>query len=524
MVKRALFVLVVFLFSQPGWCDYQELKDQLDQYSPPGERSVDLSLPAASPGQEAGGPLSPAQEKAFHVLMDIGAGSESVPVAGTTGMSAFEDWMDPSGFFTIPRDLEKKLSGADTDDHKAMVLLQGPVNPDLIAALAVLRNPGVAAARSSLAAERASFSQVADLDLVLARYSAFTEGLMNGVGPVKGRQSVQMIFPFPGVTALKGRVVAQAVMAAGEAVTMAEREAVTGVQKAFWDLVYLQKALAITRETLALLKNLNGVAESLYRAGKTGFQDVTRITVKVSVLEDSIITLREKQLNTRAVLLSFLNLPPDVFLGAPVMSSPSLNVPVLEALYPMAENRRQELRQMRARIVRMEYMLEMAETLVMPGFDLGFSQFNDTAITQVGSQAMVPGFPRQITASMGQGLPKKPWYGVGASWLEETKNRITSRREALRGMESDTRKMVRLAWYELDRAVRTSGLYGNTVVSLSRKALDVSTREYESGRITFADVAGSYSDWLQACLGYARSVSDIAIARIELERVMGTRL
>jgi len=524
MVKRALFVLLALFFSLPAWCDYQELKDQLNQYSPPGEMTMDLSLPGETSKQSGEAPFSPAQKKALPVLKDTQAISASVQAAGATAMGLSEELVDPPGFFTIPRDLEKKLAGAEMDDHQAMALLKGALHPDLLAALAVLRNPGVAAARSSLEAERATFSEVADLDLVLARYAAFTEGLMNGVGPVKGRPSVQMTFPFPGVTALKGRVVAQSVRAAGEAVAMAQREAVTGVKKAFWNLVYLHKALAITRETLALLKNLNGVAESLYRAGKTGFQDVTRITVKVHVLEDSIVTIREKQLNTRAILLSFLNLPPGIPLGAPVLITPSLNVPGLEGLYPVAEKNRQELRQMGALIARMEYMLEMAETLVLPGFELGFSQFNDTAVTQVGSQAMVPGFPRQISASMGQGLPKKTWYGVGASWLQETRNRISSRREALRGMEADTRKMVRLSWYELDRAVRTSRLYGNTVVSLSRTALDVSTREYESGRITFADVAGSYSDWLQACLEYARSISDIAIARIELERVMGTHL
>jgi outer membrane protein TolC len=61
-------------------------------------------------------------------------------------------------------------------------------------------------------------------------------------------------------------------------------------------------------------------------------------------------------------------------------------------------------------------------------------------------------------------------------------------------------------------------------VKLSQSALDVSTRGYESGTVSFADVIGSYTIWLKASLTLDRKRSDYGIAWAELEQVVGTSL
>ena len=508
MIKRIVFVFIVFFSPLTGWCDYNALMSRLEHYSPPPLRSV-LPLPSTD-----------------SLTLD-GEGVNGViemPSNGKTLGSTFDsrEWgIKKIDFFIVPPSLAKKLSGVGKDEKKAASLLKKQISPGLLSGMTLLRNPDIAQARSLVDAELATHSQVDDLDLVLGQYAGFTKGLMNGVGPVKGRSSIEKGFPFPGVTALKGQVVAQSVAAAREGLIMAQRDAVTDVQQAFWDLVYLSQAQEITRETLVVFKKLHGVADSLYRSGRTGFQDVTRLMVKVHVLEDALQTLQEKKRNIQAVILSLVNLPPGTYMGNPIRPALSFNVPQIETLYVRAQKNRQELKQIRAVIGKMERMVEMAETMILPGFDLGFSRNNDNAVMTVGSLSMETAFPKQISASMGKGLPKKPWYGVGASWLMETRNRLTAKREKLNAMEAQTRKMVRRAWYELDRAVRTSKLYGDTIVGLSATALEVSTREYESGRVAFADVAGAHSDWLKARLTHARAMADIGIYRAQLARIIG---
>ena len=534
MIKIVTMTTMMLLFGFPfsGWCNYVSLTTDLEKYSPPPMSqlfpSTDRETQKIRGADDSLGPHEKAGTQAIppssHGTTGGSAGVQAQPAGEAAGPGETLSGIlkKSSGFFVIPPPLARTLSGVDRDEKKAVALLKKQISPDLLSAMALLRNPAIARARELVDAESAAYTQVADLDLVLGQYAAFTRGVMNGVGPVRGRSSIEMEFPFPGVTALKGQVVAQSVAGANEALALAERNAVIDVQKAFWDRVYLIRAREITRETLAVFKNLHGVADSLYRSGRTGFQDVTRVTVKVDILEETLLTLQEKQQNADSLILSLLNLPPETVLGPPVQLTPSFAVPDIATLYTRAQQDRQELRQIRAGIGKMERMVELAETMILPGFDLGFSRYGEGAVMQVGSLAGAPSFAETIPASMGKGLPKKPWYGTGASWLMETRKRLAAKREALRSMEADTRKMVRKAWYELDRAVRRSKLYGEKVVALSATALDVSTREYEAGRISFADVAGAYSDWLQARLGHARAVSDIGISRAQLARVTGT--
>jgi outer membrane protein, heavy metal efflux system len=78
--------------------------------------------------------------------------------------------------------------------------------------------------------------------------------------------------------------------------------------------------------------------------------------------------------------------------------------------------------------------------------------------------------------------------------------------------EAATRTMVRNAWFTLDEARRQAALYRNTIISLSKDALDVTNREYESGKVPFADAIGAYQDWLDVNLTLQRKRSDMGIA------------
>ncbi len=84
--------------------------------------------------------------------------------------------------------------------------------------------------------------------------------------------------------------------------------------------------------------------------------------------------------------------------------------------------------------------------------------------------------------------------------------------------------MVRKGWFDLDRARRERSLYKDRLIDLSLTSLDVSTRGYESGKVSFADVIASYTGWLDVNLVSERRNSDLGIARAELERRIGTKL
>jgi outer membrane protein TolC len=428
-------------------------------------------------------------------------------------------------FYQPSADRMERLGPAADDPAAAASTLEGTFSLPDLETLALLRNPGVQAAKAEHQAVLAQFSQIERVDAVLGRYAAFTESLMTGVGPMTGMsREITNQFPSPGVTSLKGQAVDAAARAAQEGLSAARMDAVTGVRKIFWNLRFIGRARQIEAETMDLLDQLEAAADSLYRSGKTSFQDVVRITIRRKRLAEEIVTLRERERNLEARLLQLLDLPPETAVGRPETRQPERKLPKLESLYALARENRPELRRIRANIERMARMVEMGETMSRPSLSLDLSAYSDNAALQVGSQAMRPTFPEKTMASMGAGAPQKPFFGGREAWLEETKLRLAAMEERLKAMESMTEREVRDAWFELDRAIREARLFSETVVDLSRSALEVSSRGYESGSVPFASVIGAYTDWLDARLGEARKESDIGVARAELARVVGAGL
>ena len=491
---------------------YREMTSELDAYRPPpyfqslsgGTKFSDPAPTAPDPSRNEGRGQSAEMRKKWR---------QASEKAGVT-----------SAFYRPEPILFRRLSAVARNDAGAAGTLRDGYTLKTLEMLTLIRNPGIHAAESRVQAERQAFSQVSELDAVLEQYTAFTEGLMTGVGPMKGKDSIRMKFPFPGVTALKGEVVAQSVKAAAETLEIARREALTDIRKTYWNLLYVRKSREIMAETLELFRRLESVAGTRYRSGNTSYQDVIKVTIQSSILEEDLVTLTESARNLESKLLDILDLPPETTLGPPSDQAPDRNLPPLGRLYPLARERRQELRRMRDMVGKMARMLELAETMILPPYSLGLSYYDDDAVLQVGSAAVKPTFSDRTTASVGAGLPKTPWFGTNDAWLNGTRRSLDALKADLKKAEAGTDSQVRNAWFEMDKARREAALYRDKVVDLSKSALDVSTRGYESGSVSFADVIASYTNWLNVGLALARKVSDIGVARAELAQVVGTSL
>jgi len=172
----------------------------------------------------------------------------------------------------------------------------------------------------------------------------------------------------------------------------------------------------------------------------------------------------------------------------------------------------------------MERLIEMAESMILPTYTLGFSFYEDEAVTQVGTVATKEGFPVSTQASTGFGLPKMPWYGVQDAYLRQTQQELNALRRDLEKEEAGTSTLVRNAWFRLDLAKREESRYRNSILELTRTALAVSTQGYEAGNVSFADVISSYTSWLDTNLATARELSALGIARVQLENVVGAPL
>ena len=464
--------------------DYRDLRDAFDQYQPPAHVFL---RPAAAP------PETPAADDAFE------AEKQRLLELKTRWQEALGDLSAPTAFYHPDPQTLAALAPARTDTAALRAAVSQRFSQQVPEVLALLRSPAVKAAAHRVRAAVEKYSQVSAVDDILQRYAAFTEGARGGGGPVRGHGGVRTRFPFPGVLALKGQIVTHDVMAARERLEAARRDAVTAGRAAHWRLWFLHQVLSITERNIELLRELEQVSVTRYEAGRTSFQDVIKVRVRRELLDERLVTLREQLDNSRMAFREVLHLAPDTPIGLPQVNLADIRIPDLPALYDAALASRQELKVLRARVGKLDAMLEIAETLLLPPFDMGFSLYEERAIRQA----------------------KKPWFGIADSYLREMRQKRLAMHAELHRLQDATVAMVRRKWFALDRARREKRLYQHTVVQLSEAALDVSTSGYESDKVAFADVIASHTLWLDTNLALAEKRSAYGTSLAELEQAVG---
>ena len=512
MTYRPWLVLIITsCFIAPVHADYEKMNQDLKRYTPPA-----FFTPLAKEDEKSGNPYLESRDadQTAARIMELKSGIEKQ----TTDDGAI-DFLSRNG-----NRLLSSLSDTAADLEKTGTRVVQSIRLDEIEVLAAIRNPAVKAAQKKVQAELESFSQVLDLDENLKQYTAFTKALNKKTGPLKMKDSIKQAFPFPGLTSLKGRVVQQQVAVALEKMKITQRNIITQTRKTYWDLVLNQESMDVTFQTIEALGRLKDVATSLYKSGRTSFQDIIKINIKIEVLKEELNTLASKRLNIHARIKELLDLPVDTNLGRAVFTSPPKDIKDPEMLYPIARQQRQELKVLRFQITKVENMIEMAESMIQSPATLNLSVFENDTVNTVGSGNPKPSFPEKTMAGMKNGSPVKPWYGIDDPWLNQTRQNLLSMKDMLTKKENETSRMVRDAWFMMDKNRRELTLFKEKVLPLTRSALDVAAREYESGTIPFSQAIGSYTDWLNAKLTVAKKQSGLGRSSADLEKTIGTRI
>jgi outer membrane protein TolC len=333
--------------------------------------------------------------------------------------------------------------------------------------------------------------------------------------------SIKQKFPFPGLTSLKSRVVLEQVAVLTERLKIVQKETITKTRQAYWNLVFIEQSIGITSETVDALIRLRGVATALYTSGATSFQDILKINIKLELLKEDLATLLSQKKTIEAGLCELLNLSAGTALGKLVFSDPLKKIPEPEVLFPLARQNRQELSLIRHRIARVQTMIEMTESMVHEPFSLGFSRFEDEAILSVGTGSDKSSFPEKSMASMKNSSPLNSWYGIDYPWLNQTKLNLLSLKQTFVEAENATDRMVREAWFSVDKNRRELDTYQNRISALSKSAVDVTTREYEAGSIPFPQVIDAYTSWLRVNLTIAKRKADLGSSIATLEQMIG---
>lgn len=499
--------LTVSVFTAPAFAGYRKLMETFDQYHPPTFAVPETAEPGI--GDTGSGPA----DAMTHRRVENRAAAFPIRL---TGKQAAALGVDADRF--------AEMAGTAADAAASAARISGDFDLETVSILALQRNPGVRAAEHAARAAVEGLSQVTELESVLSRYTALNRGLMTGVGPMKGKDPVQMSFPRPGVTGLKGRIALEEIAVAVQDLAIRRKETAADVRAAFFNLAFVREARSVISETLRLLDHLEGVALTRYEAGAAAYQEPIRIRIKREKLKEELTTLKERQAVLETTLRSLLEIDSRQPVGRP-LPPPVARTPVTaERIESFSLDHRPEIRKVDARIGKTEAMLEMTETMAVPLLAMPFSFYGDDPAASAGSFAMKPAFPEKTSAGVGIGAPMRPFQGANDAYIRSIRDRLKALEASRENEIARTRLMARSAWFRHDEALRGDRLFSGKVVDLGKTALDAAVSGYETGRVVFADVINSYETWLDARLMQLRRESDIGVARAEILRVAGRDL
>jgi outer membrane protein TolC len=362
----------------------------------------------------------------------------------------------------------------------------------------------------------------AEQDIVVQRalpdptftYGYYFESVETRVGPQDQRFGLSQRFPAFGKLSAREAIATEAANAAEQRYSKQRLKLQQSITKAYAELYYLQRNIAITQDRMQLISDLEGVARARYKSGSP-LAPVMQAQVELGRLEDNITSLQDMLQPTKARLNALLNRQAD----APLSIASTLPYRQLDILNEdMSANLARtspELLELEANIARSENQINLARRSRLPDIMLGIS-YIDTADA---SMAVPDSGKDPVIGTVGITLPI--WFGKNRARIESAASMKTAAQLALENRIQTLEADIRQALFKLRDADRKINLYKESLVPKARQSLEVNRQGYETGGMEFINLIDAERILLEFELAYERALADHLIARADLSRLSG---
>ena len=387
------------------------------------------------------------------------------------------------------------------------------VLPELIQEV-LARNPELVAARKQWEAATTRITQARALDDPTLSVQLWnipqTFNVTQAQNTIFG---LSQSFPFPGKLALKGDVASRAAEMTEQAVRGKERELVTRLKQAYYDLFLAQKGVQIHHEQVELLRQFVEITTAKFRTGKGSQADVLKAQVELSLLFQHLPALEQRRETAEAMLNTLLDRDATAPLGlAQEPSQLPLEKP-LDDLHRLALNDRPELKAAELAVQRNEQSRALAQRQYYPDFNVAFQRFQNFQAND--------GFGAYVAMSIPFAFWSKPKYDAG---VQEAAAAVSAARAQHHSLENVTRFQVKDLLAKLRATDQVATLYRTTILPQAEQSLDAARVGYRAGKGGFPDLIESQRAWRGFQLEYFQALVDRQHRLAELEQVVGITL
>jgi outer membrane protein, heavy metal efflux system len=379
---------------------------------------------------------------------------------------------------------------------------------DRLVAEALAANPDILAAQASLAAARQRVTQARSLpDPMLS--VGYTN---DGWSPSLGRQDMTTLafmasqdLPFPGKRGLRGNIAGREADQIEQQLARTRLRLAADVKRAYYGLVLARELQELTREQREAWRETESVARLRYAVGQGAQQDVLRVQVERTRVEQSEAEQATEAEIRLAELNRLLARPSD----SPIETSDKLTLRPLDR--PVAEVVEQaraaspELASARLAVERERLVLALAHKDYNPDLALQAAYMNRGALAPMWQ------------AGLGVTLPLQRKRRAAA--VAEAQALTDGNRRLAESVDLQLRYRTQERFTRLKSAERIIGLYDKGIVPQDRMSVEAALANYQTGRVPFVTVLEALTTLYGDRWTLARLLADHARLAASLDEV-----
>ena len=411
--------------------------------------------------------------------------------------------------------LATQLGGGDAN---AQGSVQGMLKLSELIEEALERNPEIIAARERWQGAREIIESRRALPDPEFSYTYFVESIETRVGPQNQIFGAKQKFPFYGKRDLMAEVASKEAEALEATYDAVKQEIVRQVKRSFYELFYVSKIIDITQEEKEILRRFEQIARTKYATGKGSQQNILKVHVEISQLEDRLLALANQKQTAEAMINTLVDRPADYPLGKPVQPKFREFFYIQPELFRLSKENRPELKAGIALIEKSEKAHSLAEKEYYPDLTIGanYFQIDDGPLPfpDNGEDAFNVMFSINIPI-----------------WRTKLSSQVRSASQMIKAQKSDYESILNRTWFDvkdnyfkIQTARETFDLYRNVLIPQAQQSMKSAEVGYTTGIVDFLDLLDAERVLLRIHFGYWRAYTDYLARIADMERAVGKEL
>jgi outer membrane protein TolC len=383
-------------------------------------------------------------------------------------------------------------------------------------------NPSLREAEARQRSALEKIPQVTALPDPSLSFTQMVRSVETRVGPQLNTLMLGQAFPWFGKLDLRGQVATREATAALEVWEARRRDIIAQVKSAYYNLGYVDAAIAVSQEEQSILEHYERLAQDRYASGTGLQQGVIKVQAELTKILNRLFALRQQRTSLVARVNTLTDRAPNEPVAVVRLADPPLAAAGaldFTGLTSAGESNRHEIRAAEALVERSERAIALARKSYWPDLVIGAGMVN---VGRSGPMAESPDAGKNAwTLSLGVSLPI--WRDKLRAGVRQAGEDMAAQQDVRARLVNDMEFEVRDQISRLETLAEQIRLFQDVLIPQAREAQQSTEAAYQTGQVGVLDLLDSERVLLDVRLANERQRADFLVALAELERAIGAR-